>query len=776
MDALPLLSAAFAAGIMFTAKVEMPVLLPALLGAAAAAATMILTVKKKPAAAALLFLFLVLGMFVCRWAIHSISSQASPLLQQEGAFYGYVREVQRIDEESASFLFVVEEWEAYAGGWQKARATIRVRVYRPLFQPAVGMRLAVRGTPVKPQEQRNRGGFNYAAYLETWGAGAVMAVRGRDVTVLAGRGGSIVQYWAWRCRDRAQHLLATFLPEREAGLAAGLLLGERQAVFPDTAAAYRRLGIAHLLAVSGLHVGFVAAFALFFAARLFGRRKSRHMLLAVLLVLAYVFITGARPPVWRAALASFLALAAREAGREDDGLQSLAAAGLLMLFARPLWLLNLSFQFSFAATAGILLLTPRLQSLFTKLPRSVGGALAVTLAAQLAVLPLQAAYFGVQSVLAVPVNLICVPLVAVTMLLGVAGLLAGLLYIPFAGLLFTASLPALMVLEQLPRLLALLPFASLRIPALHPAIWAVYLVILALFATGVSMRPFTGKKIIVLLILLNLLMFAALPGAGQRGLEATFLDVGQGFSLHVRTPAGRHMLIDGGSEKNSSGTNVLLPYLRANRVHTLHMVVLTHPHEDHYGGLAAVVANMPVKMFLYNGEAEASEAFSSLLGMLREKKVPLRTVEEGYRLLLDGMQIEVLSPPRERFRFTGDDVNNNSLVMRIGYGDFSLLVTGDAEAEAMGRLLREHGAQLQCTVLQAPHHGSRDTLSDELMKAAGFRAAVIPVGRNLFGHPHTQTLEMLAKHRVETYRSDLHGAVTVDSDGKTWSIRPYVRD
>lgn len=775
--ALPFLSAAFAAGIAVGARSALPAWLLVACGTAALLASVVLTLKKKPAGAGLLFFFLLLGALVQQAAIRSVHSPWTAVIGHELQLSGYVQEAAKVDGDKLDFFFQAEEARLEGGDWFPLQGTARVSAHRlDVSSLSYGQRLQVSGVPVRPAGQRNPGGFNYAAYLETAGVGAVLSVRGRDILLLPGQGGHGLLSAAGRLRERAGRVLYAYLPQREAGLAAGLLLGDRDAVSLQTAEAYRRLGIAHLLAVSGLHVGYVAAFALFVTGRVLrGRGGKVPVLAAVLLVLAYVLLTGGRPPVWRAALTMLLALGAAEAGREQDGLQALSAAALIMLFLRPLWLFSLSFQFSFLATAGILLLTPRLRLLLAWLPRFLAGPLAVILAAQLAVLPLQAVHFGHLSLLTVPVNLVCVPLVGIVMALGLAGVLAGLVALPLGAPLLSAVLPVLFILERAPHLAAVWPHSAWHIPAIPPAWWLVYLFLLGLFAAGVRLRPLGGKHLLVVLVVLNILVLSGWPAGGQEQLTVTFLDVGQGLSVHIRTPCGKNLLYDAGGRAGSdTGKTVILPYLRASGVRTLDMLILSHPHFDHYGGMQAVVNAMPVRMFVSSGEEEPSPEFASLLQALENASVPRYAVEEGYRLAAGCLQLDVLSPPAKRFRNTADDVNNNSLVLRLAYENFTVLLTGDAETEAIARLARENPHQSRAVVLQVPHHGSRGALSSAFMELSGAQAAVIPVGKNRFGHPHPETSSLLEAYTLRVYRTDLHGAVRFTSDGSAWYAESQV--
>jgi|LSQX01.3.fsa_nt_gb competence protein ComEC len=777
MAVLPVITIVFAAGILLAPRVQVPeAALIVFCLAALFAVICLFLMQKKPAAAVLLLLFCSLGMLSCRLSILQLTKPLQPLAGKSAVFRGYICEVPPQEAEKTSFSFYIQE--ASAGGRTvSVHTVVQASLYASPeeFVPTYGLPLRLRGIINLPSGRRNPGGFDYALYLAAKGCGGVLIVTPGTVEVLPGRCGNPLIAFFTHLRSRALSLFATYLPPAEAGLASGMVLGQPAEVEEAASQAYRLLGLAHLLSVSGMHVGYAAAWALFIFSRLFGRRLlAVSYLLAVAAVACYILLAGGKPPVWRAALTFSLALWARRTDREKTGLQLLAASALALLVVRPLWLFQLSFQLSYTATAGILLLSPRLEQFFARLPRPVAGPLAVALSAQLALLPLQAAYFGSFSLLAVPLNLLCVPPAGVVIGLCLCSLPAGFLWPPLAAPLCWAALPLVTVLDRVPRLLAGLAGAVSSLPALPPLWWALYLAALCFLASGRRLRPLTGKKVLALLVVCNILLFSALPVQGRGKLSLTFLDVGQGMAVHLATPAGRHVLIDAGSNTiKNVGENVLLPYLRRRRAQKAEFIILTHPHADHYSGMHAIATALPVGAFISNGQHEGTETYAQLLGLLAERNIPVHTVTAGWKLSLDGVQIRFLSPPAAYLHGTGDDLNNNSLVLLVSYGNFSCLVTGDAEAAAMAGVEQEWDGGRTVQVLQVPHHGSRAVLSAAFLDRIGAEAAVISVGKNSFGHPHPETLELLSAKGLQIYRTDLHGAVTVASDGRSWSCRPF---
>lgn len=779
--ALPLLTVAFAAGIYAAGRLP-PFAAWTVAGVFLSGAVLIwfLSRRKRPFAA-LPAVFFVLGILALQVAEREIYLPLEKFSGRHAVLVGHFHRLETVTEKRTTFVFQVEQAALPGEALSATQARVRVSVFRPPAELSgrYGQRLQLSGEVLAPPAPRNPGGFNYAVFLAGEGVAATLAAGAQEVEILPGRGGSFWLAAADAARQRTKEALRRWLPPAEAGLAAALLLGEREQLAEGTEEAYRLLGLTHLLSVSGLHTAFVAGFALLLTGRL--RRKLLAAAAAALLVLGYVFLTGGEAPVWRSAIMLWLVLAARRLGRESDGLQALAAAALLMLFFRPFWLFSLSFQLSFLACLGILLLSPRLQPYFKRLPRLLAGPLAVTLSAQAAVLPQQVQLFALLPLLSVPANLLCVPLVGVFMGLGLATLPAALLSPAVAAPFCLAAYPLLAALNQVPEWLAALPFAAVRPPPLHPVWWAIYLLVLALFAGGLKVRCSPSRLVLAVLLLLNLAVFAPLSGAwtgsGSRTLEIVFLDVGQGLSVFIRTPGGQNVLIDAGGRPGGTfdpGERIVLPYLRSRRAAELDLLILTHPSEDHHGGMPAVLSGITVRRFAGNGESDNTPSFLALKEQLSRAAVSETVFSGGERLHFgNDVVMEVLSPPAERFRHTRDDSNNNALVLRLRYREFSLLLTSDAETEALARLVREQPDSLAATVLQVPHHGSRRAMSPEFLEAAGAGAAVISVGRNLYGHPHAEALSLLQQAGAAVFRTDLHGAVTIRSDGFRWTVKTH---
>ncbi len=281
------------------------------------------------------------------------------------------------------------------------------------------------------------------------------------------------------------------------------------------------------------------------------------------------------------------------------------------------------------------------------------------------------------------------------------------------------------------------------------------------------------------------------PDAGR--LRVTAIDVGQGDSTLIQTPGGRTILIDGGGTSDETdadasdvGVKIVVPFLSYLGINKLDVLVLTHPHGDHVGGLAAVLRAQEVGTILDGTTLPyPSPAYAQFLALVRHKNIPYARAVRGMRLDMgDGVRLSVLNPPSapafgtSAAYGTGTDdaaINNYSASLLVQYGRTRFVLTGDAETEAEGAMLDAH-ADLACDVLKAGHHGSRNATGDDWLGRLQPRLAVISCGRhNRFGHPAPSTLARLDAHGVQTFRTDRQGAVTFVSDGRTVTAQPFLK-
>jgi competence protein ComEC len=305
-------------------------------------------------------------------------------------------------------------------------------------------------------------------------------------------------------------------------------------------------------------------------------------------------------------------------------------------------------------------------------------------------------------------------------------------------------------------------------------VWVIYGMIglIALILIRPSTRPYS------LLGLLLLLAILILPGPRRRGLEVTFLDVGQGDCTLIRTPAGETILIDGGGflipgkpPPFDVGEKVVVPYLKREGVRKIDLMILSHPHPDHYGGLRAVAESFPVNAFWWNGQNFPDPTFDRLLTLLQEKGTRRHLVLAPFSNQIGGVKLEIVYPNEINPK---RGINDNCLVLQMTYGKTSFLFTGDIERKAE-EVIVDLPQALQANVLKIPHHGSKTSSSVPFIEKVSPQYAVVSLDENnWFNLPHPGTLEKYQRRGITLFRTDRHGAVTFYSDGETVHARPYL--
>ena len=701
-------------------------------------------------------------------------------------------DVREVEEDGA--------WQPASGGVLLHEAATVDHKYGDLLQVAGKLETP----PVLPN-------FDYRQYLARQGLGSIAYYP--EVSVEATGQGNAAWAAVHRLRRDLSSALAGALPEPQASLAQGILLGERSALPQDLKDDLNATSTSHIIALSGYNVTLLAGLVIGAFAWLIGRRRAAFLALAA--IAGYTLLTGASPSLVRAAIMGALYLTATLLGRPNSGLVSLLVAAAVMAGLQPTVVRDVSFHLSFAATAGLIVLVPLMRERIdaaservTWLPqpprRGVASALyeiaIVTAAASVVTLPLIALHFQRISLVSLPANLLVLPAFPYILLSSTFVAVAGLASSTLAHVAGYCAWLGLSYMIAMVRLLAEVPFASLGVRRFNMEVCAASYALLAAICwllsrrrpgeealrrlwrpvgrvLAVPARPLggvpaswlaTGLAVPALLTWMAVLSspdsrLAGVLAAPDGRLTVEVFDVGQGDAVFIRTPDGQKLLVDGGPDGQviEQELGEALPFWDRK----LDMVLLTHPDSDHLSGLLSVVERYDVGQVVESpveAETELSEAWRALLD---EKDVPYREIEAGGWIDLGrGARLQILGPPEQAITGTSADRNNNSLVLKLTWGDVSFLLTGDVEAAGEAALLDER-VDLRATVLKVAHHGSAYSTSQALLDAVRPVVSVISVGAdNDFGHPASSTLERLDDTIV--YRTDQQGDVTFSTDGE----------
>ena len=591
-----------------------------------------------------------------------------------------------------------------------------------------------------------------------------------------------VRAWAARLRAAASHRIRASIPEPSATILAGALWGERGALPDDLHDAFQATGTVHVLVTAGLHLGIVAALVAFLLSRL-GIHRVAACALALLLIVGYAWFTGAHLPSERAAAMIGVALLARACGARVTSWNALALAALVVAFLWPAAVGSVSFALSFSCVAAIVLfaepIANRMEPL--RLNERIREALALTCATQIGTWPLTAAVFSTLAPYAILANAIVVPLIALVLLGGIVTLALPALA-PLETLL-------LLTVEQIVRTIAAFPGARATLAA--PPLVPIAAYDIAAIAAAVALR--NGRTLLSAGVLAAACIIVALPNFVRwpHGLEITSLDVGQGDAAVIRTPHDHIILIDAGGElehgggatsnAERAGARIVLGYLRHAGIHSIDLMLLTHPHGDHVGGCRPIIDAMPVRMIIDSGQRYSGRAFTDCMQDAHAHDIPVVRAQRGMHWNTDdGVTLDILAPSLPTLVDTGDDINENSIVTRLTYvggsQTFRELFMGDAGEASEARLLAS-GVDLRADVLKVGHHGSRYASAPAFIAAVRPGVAIISVGRhNTFGHPSPATLETLSTAGATIYRTDRCGALTISHLRAPYVIPSLSRD
>jgi competence protein ComEC len=620
---------------------------------------------------------------------------------------------------------------------------LQLTAYGENVELTIGQRIRVPARLYVPVGFRNPGGFDYVGRLARDGIHVTASARTDQIVTLD----APVAPWNERVRRRAVATIDGVLPPASAALLSGLLLGERRALPAEIDEGFRRAGVYHVLAVSGFNVALVAS-TVFVLARLIGLGTRPAAGGAAVVVIAFGAVVGAQASVLRAVVMAVLVLTALLLDRDTAVLNSLAAAALLVLALRPFDLLEPGFQLTFAATAGIVL-APH--------PRSVVlAALTVSAAAQAAVLPITLWHFHQVSVVGLVANLAVVPLAAVATVVGLAGVGLAFVWDAAGHVALDAVWPALLALRAVVAVAATLPAALIYLPSPPALAVACYAAALAAAAAAWrlrrahprAMRRLLGAGSGALVLALGLAAWPlARPADGR--LRVAVLDVGQGDALVVEGPDGRAIVIDagpGGAGRLDAGERAVAPYLWWRGLLRVVATVVTHEHNDHAGGMAAVRERFP-----------GAEVWTA------------RDLTSTPRAL--GGAVVTALP-----LIVGPRPNDRALVLRVEYGAVSFLLTSDVPG-AVEQALVDRRVPLHSTVLKVAHHGARDSSVAPFLAVVRPTVAAVSVGtRNAYRHPDPGTLARLEAGGARVLRTDRDGAILFETDGRaltvtTWASR-----
>lgn len=637
----------------------------------------------------------------------------------------------------------------------------------------VGNSLIITGTIARARDERNPGEFDYESYLTEKGIHGLMSVyKVGDIGFLK-KDVSEIQHFSFIIRKNIEEVINKFHNNSTSALLKGLILADRGMIDYEIKTEFINAGVIHVLAVSGLHVGFIVLIFIFLFKRF---NPYLRYGLTILGLLFFLIITNYPTSVVRATIMAIVMILAPLTGRNYNSINSLSLAALIILLLNPSDLFSPGFQLSFSAVLAIVTLYPPLGKMINnwhiknKVLKSVLLFCAVSLAAQIGTLPFTLVYFHKLSIVALVANIFVIPIIGFIVGLGIFTIIAGPVF-SLMGQIFASTNELLsFLLFSFVRVLGKYEYAFISIrqfSILDSLLFYSILIFLFIFWKKLSV----WKTKIFVSIMIVAVFFVGLRIDNrelipENKLSVLAIDVGQGDAIFIKFPNGKTALIDGGNatEYFDNGERIILPLMDYLGIDKIDYGFITHADADHYRGYLALIRAGRVAQ-IYKSVPDSSEARDvELEKEIRINEIPLQYF--GKCILNVGNARLYIMNDTLKNDYKNLNMNDKSGVMKLVYGTTSFLFTGDAGIKAENYYLNSYPAFLKSDVLKAGHHGSKTSTGEKFLHAVRPDYAVISAGiMNKFKHPSPEVIDRLNRNHVQILRTDKLGGILLVSDG-----------
>lgn len=623
----------------------------------------------------------------------------------------------------------------------------------------------IKGEYKKPDIQRNYKGFSYKNYFKTEKIYGSIQLK-ENHKILKNNNINIIFKLSNYLSIKIQENIKKVFSKDISALLIGILLGNKENIDDEIISNFKDANIAHLLAVSGAHINYIIL-GVAFLISVFKINKRYGNLIIIMILVVFMFITNFQISVVRACLSASLILLSKFLFKQSDVINSMSLSLLIILIVNPFSLFNISLQLSFGGTLGILLFYNRLyKKCKYKILNIIKSIIFVSISAQIIIFPIMLMNFGTISFSFFISNLLVNYIFAITIILGLFWIIISLLSIKISyslSFILNIFLKAMIMISEIG---ANLPFSKLYVAIPKSYVIFLYYVFLMIFVYFKNISILRKKRIInfflknkvksisiIIIFILIISIFRIIPG----NLKIYFIDVGQGDSTLIVTPMHKTILIDGGgSESFNVGEKILLPYIQNRCINKIDYAMISHFDTDHCQGIMYLLDKIKIKNVIIGKQFEKSENYSNFLKLIKQKRINVIVVDNGSSGKSQKIQIEkdlffnILWPIESNF-INENSLNNNSVVAKLYYKNFSILFTGDIEEIAEKEILQEYKNDLQLlnsTILKVGHHGSKTSSIPEFIETVKPKIALIGVGENnKFGHPNDEVLDRLQNIR-----------------------------
>jgi len=702
----------------------------------------------------------------------------SPVIKDK-ILFGKIVDINLIRKDRVIFYFEIDSIQS-AQKHHLSKITLLTTVkdstknlYNFYNQASIGNYLKIKGTIAKARDQRNPGEFDYESTLLEKGINGLLIVyRTSDIKIISDEK-DFLKDLSFDLRKSIDNIIRKYHNQSTTSLLRGLLLADKSMIDFETKVDFINAGVIHVLAVSGLHVGFIVLIFVFLFKRLHPYLRYGFTIIGLLM---FIVITNYPTSVVRASIMAIAMVISPLTGRNYNSLNALALAALLILLLNPSDLFNPGFLLSFSAVISIVTLYPRMAKVVSswKFKSNILKYLilffSVSFAAQIGTLPFTLYYFHKLSIVALIANLVVIPMIGFIVGLGIVTLCIGSL-VSFVGISYASANELLsFLLFSFVRMIGNYEYAFISVQkfSLYDAV-LFYGLLIFLYFNWKKLKRLRTKITVIVLSLFILVVGFKIDDKdllAKNKLSVLAIDVGQGDAVLLKFPNGETALIDGGNATQyfDNGERIIIPLLKYLGIEKLDYGFITHADADHYKGYLSLIEKKLIKTIYKPLPVSTSKSDVELETAIRNNKIPLKYFGKS-KLKIGNVNLYILNDTTN-INYKSMSMNDRSGVIKVVFGNTSFLFTGDAGVSAENFYLQQYYKFLKSDVLKAGHHGSKTSTSEKFLKAVHPDYAIISVGTpNRFNHPSPEVLERLIKNNVNILRTDLSGGILLQSDG-----------
>lgn len=620
--------------------------------------------------------------------------------------------------------------------------------------------IEIKGEYSAPEVARNYKGFDYSQYLKTLNIYGTIKVE--ESKIINKNQLSPILISINNIKEKMIDNANRNMPKRTANLLLGILIGERDNIQEDIIESFRTANLSHILAVSGAHTSYIILGITYLISKSKTPKRIGYII-TIINLLIFIIITGASYSVVRACIMAIVVIGAKICYRKENFFTSICISLIIILIQNPFAINDIGLKLSFMGTAGIVIFNKSITNFFIKLKikQKIAEILSVTFSAQLMIMPITILNFNTISLTFFISNILASPLLGIIIIFGFISIFISSILNPISKILFLILHIFLELLILVSKVTEKIPGSSILVKTPNILFAIVYYILILFFNYFfvIKQNPTRRfhKKIIKIITIKNIknafkviavvflimLLLTRIVRIINPTLKIYFIDVGQGDSTLIVTPKNKKILIDGGEGK----TNVLFQYLLDRRINKIDYIIISHFDSDHCNGLIEIIEKMRVENIVMSKQSKESEEYKKILEIIKQKNIKVSSVKAEDKIIIEKNLYTKILNPAEKFEF--QDLNNNAIVAKLVYKNFSMLFTGDIE-KAEENLAKKYKNELKSTILKVAHHGSKTSTSEEFLKYVEPQIALIGVGENnKFGHPNQITIEKLKNIRSQ---------------------------